>query len=190
MTEHTDVKKDYASWNSRKYADKLGSMNHLGRKLFHLLGGLGLLAVYFIVGRKYAFFLYGARHPCSGVGNRAAQNAVVNRFLFTLGASVRESEEQVDRHRPISWRRSSLYAYSIEVAAAAICFPPVTWRRNRRAVWKTKIAEEPRRNRCVRPLRRLSRVILTVAGLELVPWAHSRRYYRRSDRTPADPGKR
>lgn len=35
-------------------------MKHLGRKLYHVLGGLALLAVWFALGRPRAFFTYGA----------------------------------------------------------------------------------------------------------------------------------
>ena len=35
-------------------------MRHLGRKLYHLLGGLGLLAVWFALGRPRAFHAYAA----------------------------------------------------------------------------------------------------------------------------------
>ncbi|HEY6000129.1 MAG TPA: hypothetical protein VI078_12635 [bacterium] len=35
-------------------------MRHLGRKLYHVGGGLGLLAIWFALGRPRAFFAYGA----------------------------------------------------------------------------------------------------------------------------------
>jgi dolichol kinase len=35
-------------------------MKHLGRKLYHVLGGLGLLAVWFALGRPRAFYAYAA----------------------------------------------------------------------------------------------------------------------------------
>lgn len=35
-------------------------MRHLGRKLYHVLGGLALLAVWFALGRPRAFYAYGA----------------------------------------------------------------------------------------------------------------------------------
>jgi len=35
-------------------------MKHIGRKLYHVLGGLGLLAVWFALGRPRAFYVYAA----------------------------------------------------------------------------------------------------------------------------------
>lgn len=35
-------------------------IKHIGRKLYHVLGGLGLLAVWFAFGRPRAFFVYAA----------------------------------------------------------------------------------------------------------------------------------
>ena len=35
-------------------------MGHLGRKLYHVLGGVGLLAVWFALGRPRAFYAYAA----------------------------------------------------------------------------------------------------------------------------------
>ena len=34
-------------------------MKHIGRKLYHLLGGLGLLSLYYIFGRRNALIFYG-----------------------------------------------------------------------------------------------------------------------------------
>ena len=34
-------------------------MKHIGRKLFHLFGGLGLLSLYYLVGRRDALICYG-----------------------------------------------------------------------------------------------------------------------------------
>ena len=34
-------------------------MKHIGRKLFHLLGGLGLLSLYYLLGRRTALICYG-----------------------------------------------------------------------------------------------------------------------------------
>ncbi len=33
-------------------------MKHLGRKLFHLIGGIGLLFLYYVLGREQALFFY------------------------------------------------------------------------------------------------------------------------------------
>jgi dolichol kinase len=35
-------------------------IKHIGRKLYHILGGLGLLAVWFVLGRPRAFYAYAA----------------------------------------------------------------------------------------------------------------------------------
>ena len=101
-------------------------MKHLGRKLFHLLGGIGLLSLYFIVGGDTAFFLYGALALLVLAFEIARLRVPAwNRFIFTrFGSFIRQNEERrLTGIVPyILGVALSLYAYSTAVAAAAICF--------------------------------------------------------------------
>jgi acyl phosphate:glycerol-3-phosphate acyltransferase len=101
-------------------------MKHLGRKFFHLLGGLGLLSLYFLVGRNRALGLYGVL----GVLVLAFEVArlrvpAVNRFIYSHFRSfIRENEE----HRLtgtvpyILGVGISFWALSTPAAAASVCF--------------------------------------------------------------------
>jgi dolichol kinase len=101
-------------------------MNQLGRKLFHLLGGLGLLSLYFIFGRKTALGLYGVLAVLF-LAFEVARLAIpaLNRFLYSQFTSfLRENEE----HRLtgtvpyILGVGLSLWAFSTPAASAAVCF--------------------------------------------------------------------
>ena len=101
-------------------------MNHLGRKFFHLFGGLGLLSLYFIFGRKTALGLYGALAVLFLVFEVARLSIpALNRFLYSQFSSfIRENEE----HKPtgtvpyILGVGLSLWAFSTPAASAAVCF--------------------------------------------------------------------
>jgi dolichol kinase len=101
-------------------------MKHLGRKLFHLLGGIGLLSLYFIYGRDTVFFLYGALALLVLAFEIARLKVPAwNRFIFTrFGSFIRKNEEHslTGTVPYILGVALSLYAYSTAVAAAAICF--------------------------------------------------------------------
>jgi acyl phosphate:glycerol-3-phosphate acyltransferase len=101
-------------------------MKHLGRKLFHLLGGLGLLSLYFLLGRNSAFLCYGALILIVLAFETVRLTLPVwNRFLYTyFGSFIRKNEERkLTGTAPyILGVGLSLYAYSAPVASAAICF--------------------------------------------------------------------
>jgi dolichol kinase len=101
-------------------------MNHLGRKLFHLLGGLGLLLIYFVVDRSAAFSIYGALAVLVlAVEFARLRIPAWNRFFYEhLGSFIRKSEERkLSGTVPyILGAGLSLYLYDAETAAAAICF--------------------------------------------------------------------
>ena len=101
-------------------------MKHLGRKLFHLLGGLGLLSLYFLLGRNAAFLSYGALLIIVLAFETARLTLPGwNRFLYTyFGSFIRKNEERkLTGTAPyILGVGLSLYAYSAPVASAAICF--------------------------------------------------------------------
>ena len=101
-------------------------MKHIGRKIFHLLGGLGLLSFYFVFGRDTALVLYSALAVFVLSLEIARLNIPAwNRFLYTrFGSFIRQNEEhKLTGTVPyILGVAVSLYAYSTDVAAAAICF--------------------------------------------------------------------
>jgi glycerol-3-phosphate acyltransferase PlsY len=101
-------------------------MKHLGRKVYHLAGGLGLLSVYYLLGRNQALVFYGTLFIVVLVldGARLLIPAW-NRFVFTRFKSfVRENEaHKLTGTAPyILGIGLSLYAYAPEIATAAICF--------------------------------------------------------------------
>jgi len=101
-------------------------MKHLGRKIFHLLGGLGLLSFYFIFSRDTALVLYSALAVLVLSLEIARLNIPAwNRFIYTrFGSFIRQSEERklTGTVPYILGVAVSLYAYSTDVAATAICF--------------------------------------------------------------------
>jgi glycerol-3-phosphate acyltransferase PlsY len=101
-------------------------VRHLGRKLYHLLGGVGLLSLYTILGRKDALSCYAGLFILILVidGARLLIPAW-NRFVFTrFGSFIRKNEEhRLTGTAPyVLGIGLSLYAYSLPVASAAICF--------------------------------------------------------------------
>ena len=101
-------------------------MRHLGRKLFHLLGGLGLLSLYFMFGRSAAFSLYGALVVIVLMFEISRLKIPAwNSFITTrLGSLIRSNEEhKLTGTAPyILGVGLCLYAYSTPIAAAAVCF--------------------------------------------------------------------
>ena len=101
-------------------------MNHLGRKLFHVLGGLGLLSLYFIFGRSNSFILYGALAAVVLLIEVARLSLpAVNHFFYAhFGSFIRKNEEHsmTGTVPYILGISLSLYAYATPVAVAAVCF--------------------------------------------------------------------
>jgi dolichol kinase len=101
-------------------------MKHIGRKFYHLVGGVGLLSLYYILGRDRALPFYAALFILVLILDVIRLKVPsVNRFIFTrFGSFIRESE----RHKLTGTAPYvlgiglSLYAFSPEVATAAICF--------------------------------------------------------------------
>lgn len=101
-------------------------MKHLGRKVYHLLGGLGLLSLYFGLGRARALWTYaGLASLVFALEIVRLRSAAVNEFLFRyFGAFVRTSERnRMTGTVPyIIGVGLSLLFYRTDIAAAAICF--------------------------------------------------------------------
>jgi len=101
-------------------------MKQIGRKVYHLVGGVGLLSIYYILGRKQALLFYAALFMLILLidGARLVIPAW-NRFVFTRFKSfIRGNEEhKLTGTAPyVLGIGLSLYAYSTPVASAAICF--------------------------------------------------------------------
>lgn len=101
-------------------------MKHIGRKLYHLAGGLGLLALYSILGRERALFVYTALFlVVLAVEAARLTNPALNQFILTrFGSFIRPSEaNRLTGTAPYIFGIGlSLYLYRSDIATAAICF--------------------------------------------------------------------
>jgi dolichol kinase len=101
-------------------------MRHIGRKLYHLVGGIGLLSLYYILGREHALTFYAVFFLIAfGLDLTRLKIPAVNQFVFTwFGNFIRKNEKnKLTGTAPyILGIGLSLYAYSPEVATAAVCF--------------------------------------------------------------------
>ncbi len=101
-------------------------MKHLGRKLYHLLGGLALLSLYFILGRDRAIVFYLSLFIlvlCFDLLRLRTPN--LNRLIITKFHSfIRQSEEhKLTGTAPyVLGIGSTLYLYRTDLATAAVCF--------------------------------------------------------------------
>jgi glycerol-3-phosphate acyltransferase PlsY len=101
-------------------------MKHIGRKLYHLVGGVGLLLLYYILGRNWALRFYA----CSflivlGIEILRLSVPAVNRFMITKFSSFfrKNEEHKLTGTAPyILGIGVSLYAYSTAIATVAVCF--------------------------------------------------------------------
>jgi glycerol-3-phosphate acyltransferase PlsY len=101
-------------------------MKHIGRKFYHLAGGIGLLSLYYILGRNRALAAYAALFAvvlaCDIVRLKVP---AINRFIFSrFGSFIRSNEEhKLTGTAPyILGIASSLFLYPSEIATAAVCF--------------------------------------------------------------------
>jgi len=101
-------------------------MKHIGRKLYHPFGGLGLLSLYYLLGRHDALICYGILFLIVLTVDLARLKIpAFNELIFTrFGSFIREGE----RHKLTGTAPYvlgiglSLYTFSLDVATAAICF--------------------------------------------------------------------
>ncbi len=101
-------------------------MKHLGRKIYHLFGGTGLLALYYVLGRERALLLYGALF-CLVLTLDIIRLKIpsINRFIYSrFGSFIRKNEaNKLTGTAPyVLGIGLSLFLYSPEVATAAVCF--------------------------------------------------------------------
>ncbi len=101
-------------------------MKHIGRKLYHLGGGLALLSLYFVLGRKLSIPVYAVLFVIVLALDLLRLNIpAINRFIFgTFGSFIRKNEEhKLTGTAPyVLGIGLTLYLYRSNVAAAAICF--------------------------------------------------------------------
>ncbi len=101
-------------------------MKHLGRKLYHVLGGLGLLSLYYLLGRERALVFYAVLF-CVVLAVDLVRLKVpsVNRFVYArFGSFIRRNEEhKLTGTGPyVLGIGLSLFLFPPEIATAAICF--------------------------------------------------------------------
>jgi glycerol-3-phosphate acyltransferase PlsY len=101
-------------------------MNHIGRKVYHLVGGLGLLSAYYLLGRQQALLFYSVLFIVVLLLDAARLMVPAwNRFVFArFGSFVRKSEETRLTGTPpyVLGIGLSLFIYPPAIATAAICF--------------------------------------------------------------------
>ncbi len=101
-------------------------MKHIGRKFYHLTGGIGLLSLYYVLNRESALIFYAVLFLVV-LAVEIARLAVpaFNRFMFArFGSFIRRSEvNKLTGTAPyVLGVGLSLFFYRLEVATAAICF--------------------------------------------------------------------
>jgi len=101
-------------------------MKHIGRKVYHLAGGLGLLSLYFVLNRDQALLLYAALFLLVLTLDLIRLNVPsINRIVLTKFSSfIRANEEhRLTGTAPyVLGIGLSLFLYRMDIAAAAICF--------------------------------------------------------------------
>lgn len=101
-------------------------MKHIGRKIYHLFGGIGLLSVYYLLGRERALLFYGVFFFIFLALDIVRLNSPsVNKFIYSrFGSFVRQNEaHRLTGTAPyVLGIGLSLFLYSAPVATAAVCF--------------------------------------------------------------------
>ncbi len=101
-------------------------MKHLGRKIYHLFGGIGLLSAYYLLGRERALLFYGVLFFIVLTFDIVRLKIPsVNRFIYSrFGSFIRQNESnKLTGTAPyVLGIGLSLFLYSPEVATAAVCF--------------------------------------------------------------------
>jgi dolichol kinase len=101
-------------------------MMHIGRKLFHLLGGLGLLSLYYLLGRQSALACYGLLVlVVLAVDITRLRIPAFNQFIQRRFSSfIRNNEaNKITGTAPyVLGIGLTLLCYRTDIATAAICF--------------------------------------------------------------------
>jgi dolichol kinase len=101
-------------------------MEHVGRKCFHLIGGLGLLSLYYLLGRQNALLVYGFLFLIVlAVDTVRLRIPAINRFIFGhFGSFIRTSEaNKLTGTAPyVLGIGLSIALFRSDIATAAVCF--------------------------------------------------------------------
>ena len=101
-------------------------MKHFGRKLYHLFGGLGLLSIYYLLGRQNALVCYGALVlVVLAIDITRLRSPAFNQFIQTRFSSfIRKNEvNKLTGTAPyVLGIGLTLLLYRTDIATAAICF--------------------------------------------------------------------
>jgi dolichol kinase len=101
-------------------------MKHLGRKVYHLAGGIGLLSLYFVLNREQALLFYAGLFLLVLTLDLIRLNVPsINRIVLSKFSSfIRANEEhRLTGTAPyVLGIGLSLFVYRVDIAAAAICF--------------------------------------------------------------------
>ncbi len=101
-------------------------MNQLGRKLYHLLGGLALVSLYYVIGRDRALLFYAALFVVVLILDLIRLKLPpVNRFIhdrFQNFIRVSEKRKITGTASYILGIGLSFYFYRSDIATLAVCF--------------------------------------------------------------------
>jgi dolichol kinase len=101
-------------------------MKQIGRKIYHLAGGLCLLSLYFFLGREKALICYAVLFVVVlTLDITRLTSPTINQFIFArFGSFIRPNEEhKLTGTAPyVLGIGLSLYLYRADIASAAICF--------------------------------------------------------------------
>ena len=101
-------------------------MKHLGRKIYHIFGGLVLLSLYYVLGRERALVFYAVLF-CLVLAADLMRLKIpaVNRYVYArFGSFIRQNEEHklTGTTAYILGIGLSLYLFPAPIATAAVCF--------------------------------------------------------------------
>jgi len=101
-------------------------MKHIGRKLYHLFGGLGLLSLYSLLGRREALLCYGVLvFAVLAVDITRLKVPAFNQFIQSRFSSfIRKNEaNKLTGTAPyVLGIGLTLFLYRTDIATAAVCF--------------------------------------------------------------------
>ena len=101
-------------------------MKHIGRKIYHLLGGLGLLSLYYVLGRENALIFYAVLTAAVLAFDLTRLRVpAINRFIQSHFSSfIRKNEaNRITGTAPyVLGIGLTLLLYRSDIATAAICF--------------------------------------------------------------------
>ncbi|NTW59247.1 MAG: hypothetical protein HGB21_01335 [Nitrospirae bacterium] len=101
-------------------------MKHIGRKVYHLFGGLGLLALYFLLGRRNALVCYGILFVATlAIDTARLKVPAFNRFFYAHFSGFLRKNEQNTLTGTAPYVLGiglTLLFYRTDIATAAVCF--------------------------------------------------------------------